>query len=346
MTLSPSSAELSIKIQNTMISQTQSQSQTQGQSVNSPVVTTTRVPSIPARRHAPGPSSLFLSPSQIAKYVYNGDLMNNDDDMVEDDQLKLKVDSTFHTTSMNQVLDYIQKQCATKYGQKMGFRLSDMMMILRVKKIYYQKDDPKKIMSMLFDLVDIIYTGKSMDDPLFSPRRSLFMMNRPFSDLSNVVSLYIYNKYYISKFRSMEPAELTSYKFVLLVNFACERMTYPDANEIKQANHYKWDSGITDSAIDNSYLRLLLNRWQARKDRIYYKNQIEYPIIYTLSIEDFLKKAFELKEKREHLTKRNPEQSLVSNITLYDKIEDNSMMRGQLEEGEGEDEDGQEPNYY
>lgn len=344
MTLSPSSAELSIKIQNTMISQTQSQSQTQGQSVNSPVVTTTRVPSIPARRHAPGPSSLFLSPSQIAKYVYNGDLMNNDDDMVEDDQLKLKVDSTFHTTSMNQVLDYIQKQCATKYGQKMGFRLSDMMMILRVKKIYYQKDDPKKIMSMLFDLVDIIYTGKSMDDPLFSPRRSLFMMNRPFSDLSNVVSLYIYNKYYISKFRSMEPAELTSYKFVLLVNFACERMTYPDANEIKQANHYKWDSGITDSAIDNSYLRLLLNRWQARKDRIYYKNQIEYPIIYTLSIEDFLKKAFELKEKREHLTKRNPEQSLVSNITLYDKIEDNSMMRGQLEEGEGED--GQEPNYF
>lgn len=342
MTLSPSSAELSIKIQNTMISQTQSQSQTQGQSVNSPVVTTTRVPSIPARRHAPGPSSLFLSPSQIAKYVYNGDLMNNDDDMVEDDQLKLKVDSTFHTTSMNQVLDYIQKQCATKYGQKMGFRLSDMMMILRVKKIYYQKDDPKKIMSMLFDLVDIIYTGKSMDDPLFSPRRSLFMMNRPFSDLSNVVSLYIYNKYYISKFRSMEPAELTSYKFVLLVNFACERMTYPDANEIKQANHYKWDSGITDSAIDNSYLRLLLNRWQARRDRIYYKNQIEYPIIYTLSIEDFLKKAFELKEKREHLTKRNPEQSLVSNITLYDKIEDNSIMRGQLEEGE----DGEEPNYY
>lgn len=325
-----------------MISQTQSQSQ----GVNSPVATTAthveRVPSIPARRHASGPSSLFMSPSQISKYVYNGDLTNNDDDMVEDDQMKLKIDSTFHTTSMNQLLDYIQKQCATKYGQKMGFRLSDMMMILRVKKIYYQKDDPKKIMSMLFDLVDIIFTGKTMDDPLFSPRRSLFMMNRPFSDLSNVVSLYVYNKYYISRFRTMEPAELTSYKFVLLVNFACERMTYPDANEIKQANHYKWDSGITDSAIDNSYLRLLLNRWQARKDRIYYKNQIEYPIIYALSIEDFLKKALEMKEKREHLTKRNPEQSLVSNITLYDKIEDNSMMRGQLEEGE----DAEEANYY
>lgn len=324
-----------------MISQSQSQSQGQPQCANSPAPT--RVPSIPAKRRASGPSSLFLSPSQIAKHVYNNDFVNNDDDMVEDTSLKLTIDSKFHTTTMNQVLDYVQKQCATKYGQKMGFKLSEMMMILKVKRIYYHKEEPTKIMSMLFDLVDIIFTGRSIEDPLFSPRRSLFMMNRPFSDLSKVVSLYIYNKYYISRFRSMDAAELTPYKFVLLNNFACHPKTYPENGQIKQVNHYTWISGIADSIEDNSYIRLLLNRWQDRKDKILYQTEVEYPIIYTLSVEDFLRRSQEIKQKIKR-DKRDSEESLVK-ITLDDKIQDNSLMRGEMEEDEGYG-GYEEPNYY
>lgn len=322
----------------------QSQTQVQPQSANSSAIN--RVPTIPTKRRASGPSSLFLSPSQIAKHVYNNDFINNDDDIVEDTSLRLNIDSKFHTSTMNQVLDYIQKQCATKYGVKMGFKLSEMMMILKVKKIYYHKEEPTKIMSMLFDLIDIIYTGRSMEDPLFSPRRSLFMMNRPFSDLSKVISLYIYNKYYISRFKSMDAAELTSYKFVLLNNFACHPKTYPENGQIKQANHYTWISGIADSTEDNSYIRLLLNRWYARRDKIYYQTEIEYPIIYTLSVEDFLRRSQEIKLKIKR-DKRDSEESLVSNITLDDKVQDNSIMRNEMEEDEGYGCGGgyEEPNY-
>ena len=70
-----------------MISQSLSQSQTQvqPQCANSSAIN--RVPTIPSKRRASGPSSLFLSPSQIAKHVYNNDFVNNDDDIKSEEDI-------------------------------------------------------------------------------------------------------------------------------------------------------------------------------------------------------------------------------------------------------------------
>jgi len=309
-------------MEQTIISQRSNSSQATSATSGTSTTATTM---IPARRRSE-PSSLFFSPSQISKYVYGGNLLNNDDEMSNDETAKLVINSKFHTTTMNQALDYIQKQCDTKYGKKMGFKLEDIAMILKVKRVFYnnKEEEPSekpKIMSMLFDLIDIIHTGKNMDEPFFSPKRSLIEMNRPFSEFKEVVSIFTYNKYYINKFVEMGAAELNSYQFLILHNFSCQVMTCPDSDQIKQVNHYKWWTIISDSNKDNSNIRLLLNRLDLRKDRIFAKSRNEYPILYINSLEHYFRNASEIKANFDGLQKKNPNDPIVSHYDLCEEDE-------------------------
>ena len=300
---------------------------------NSSIIDNTKTPSIPKTRKTrltkkeaeflkkKQPNGLHYSLSQINKYTYNNNLEDNDDEMVSTKKVEsngLEIEKKFYTTSMNRLLDYISRQCETDYGKRLGFNLKDIMILLRFKKIFYENKEPHKAMSILFDVIDITFNGETQNPvfgPLFSSSRSLIQMNRPFSQLKELLSVFVYNKYYVHRFEQMDSSELSDYNFVIISNFKCDVKTVELQTGIKEVNHYTWLTGITNNDDDNQYLRTMLTDWYKRHDALFYKMEVEYPIFYTASVDDFFTKAKEFNTTR----KRDEDEPLVSPITLDDK---------------------------
>ncbi|MGM9858780.1 MAG: hypothetical protein ACI311_06005, partial [Bacilli bacterium] len=146
------------------------------------------------------PTGIHYSLAQLNKYTYNNTVEESDDELINSKKIEpngLEIEKKFYTVSMNRLLDYISRQCETDYGKRLGFNLSDIMIILKFKKIFYENKEPHKAMSILFD---VIFNGKTDNPtfgPLFSDSRSLIKMKRPFGQLKRVSSVFIYNKHYV-----------------------------------------------------------------------------------------------------------------------------------------------------
>ena len=273
------------------------------------------------------PNDIIYNISQLKKYTYNNVMENNDDDMVKGSDINegevLKHDTKFHSIGIIRLLEYIRKQCATDYGKKLNFKLENMFMILRMNKIFFKEDEYRTVQSVYFDVIDIINTDntnpnfKGLD--LFSKKRSLFRMNRPFSQLRNILSVFIYNKYCIRRFVKLNAFD-SAHAFVLLSNFHYQRKTISNPDGIEEINHYTWHSGTIDNMEETAFLKSLCDEWDKRHDLLFYKMETEYPFFQCMSIDDYFLKS-QTRIAQDEIKKNNTEKSKVT-ITL-DDVPDN-----------------------
>lgn len=275
------------------------------------------------------PNDIIYNINQLKKYTYNNIMENNDDDMCKVSDItegeKLIHDPKFYSISFNRLLEYIYRQCLTDYGKKLNFKIENMFMILRLNNIFYNNGETRSVQSVNCDVIDIINTDNTnpnfKDLDLFSKKRSLFAMNRPFSQLRNILSVFIYNKYCIRRFVKLDHFD-SAHAFVLLSNFHFERKTISTERGVEEINHFTWHTGTIDNAEETAFLKTLTDEWDKRHDQLYYKVETEYPFFQCMSIEDYFLKSRARIEKDK--LKKNPEQSTVT-ITLNDVPEDTSL---------------------
>lgn len=112
-------------------------------------------------------------------------------------------------------------------------------------------------------------------------------MNRPFSRLKNILSVFIYNKYCTQRFAKLDNFD-EAHAFVLMSNFNCERKTVPTNDSIEEINHFTWHTGTVDNAEEISLLKTLTGGWYNRHGKLFYKMEIEYPFFHCVSIDEYL----------------------------------------------------------
>lgn len=200
-------------------------------------------------------------------------------------------DPKFHTATMNRLLDCIQGQSQTDCGKRLGLTLPNVFTVPRLKRIFHDATKKNTAKSVLLDLIDVLNADNT--DPsfkgldLFSKKRSLMEMACPFSQLKDVLSVSIHNKYCMRRLEGFSNHN-GAHAFVLMTGFECERRTVITESGAEDVNHYAWHAGTIHSIEGTSFLKTLTDAWHRRHDSLYYKTEVEHPFFQCMSIEEFL----------------------------------------------------------
>lgn len=202
---------------------------------------------------------------------------NNDytDTVINSNGSILNIDPEYHSTVITQVFKYAEKQCLLNLNKKRHFNSFHFVYILKFHKVCNSSETSasKGKTALLFDLIDVF-----SDDDL---KTSLLTLDRGFCELANLRRVFIYNKFFLNKYLSVDSLADRS-KIIMINHVGANESLAPNGEKIR---YYTWKTTVPN---DTTSLVGLINTWIARTAKFESEQSAHYP--------------FEFVEKPEHIS--------------------------------------------